>query len=635
MSTPGNTDLGFIDKPYKVVKQPLTAGELAYRNGYTKPLRYRVVIKDANEDETLIDYDSWNLKQSGVSVTDVGLTQGMNMAGDFVIAFNDSRDRVVDDSKLDSGCVASIYAGKEPDSMQRILYGLVFDKELSRLRTNYRQYTLEGLGWGAILSYTHVNFQRIAPPVKVTSRNQLLNFEKLYNLDDIKFVAHQLVTDLFTDPLIYPFGGQTLQQRGHFTLEGISKLVNDFIPTSYYPIVVAAEIIRNICAMTGAISTIDEDGEVKFLHPNSMISGHTIRSDWDENDQGIGDWTSYSDGEWSYRNSILPTNNFANRLIARAERIDNMTGSVYATAATSLFNKDIAQRLPPTTVLSNLSMVLSKTGGGTDENDPLRAYLYGAIVEDIDFQPIGPLIAKFRIPIRDITVGTPTPIPKIKYVFESGVSSFNPSKHHWFMLFERGSGDSDVGEDDNTIYVWNNGDKETANQYSAIRPLIFGRSDGDPYSNVGWIVNNQGPTYSFGFATRKTVLCQMSNPSSIRKWTPNRPIERFVPALSGASIRTMMIYLSHLLQTSSRQRRTFNYNRVTVPNKLFKVGSFVNIRDEYTPELKRSMGCYAQLQEITYTASVGEDDLRGNAFCNVSPRQYVRPTESIIQAIKH
>ena len=630
-----STDQGFIDKPYKIVKAPLTAGEKAWQAGYAKPLRYRVTVKDAYEDETLLTYDSWVKKDYGVSLTDVAAVQGMNMAGDFVLAFNDSRDRVIDDSKLDSGCIVTIEAGKEPTSMVRIFYGLVFDKELSRLRTNYRQYTLEGLGWGAILSYTHVNFQRVAPPVKVTSRNQLLNFEKLYNLDDIRFVAHKLVTDLFEDPLIMPFGGQTLKQRGRFTLDGISKLVNDFIPTSYYPIVVAAEIIKNICAMTGAISQIDEDGEVKFLHPNSMISGHQIRSDYDDNDLGIADWTSYSDGEWSYRNSILPSNNFANRLIARAEKIDNMVGSVYATAATSLFNKDIAQRLPPTTVMSNLSMVLSKTGGGTDEDDPAKAYLYGAVVEDQDFLPTGPLIARFRIPIRDITVGTPTPIPKIKYVFESGVAGFNPSKHHWFMLFERGSGDNEAGEDDNTIYVWNNGDDKTDNQYSAIRPLPFGRSDGDPLSNAGWVVQKRGPTYSFGFATKKTILCQMSSPSSIAKWTPNRPIERFVPALSGASIRTMMVYLSHMLQTSARQRRTFNYNKVTVPNKLFKVGSFVNIRDEHTPELTQRMAAYAQIQEITYMASVGEDDVRGNAFCNISPRQYVRPTQDRIALIKH
>lgn len=630
------TSNSFIDTPYKVVKAPLTAGELAWQAGYAKPLRYKVVIKDAYESETLVEYNSFEQnRQIGVSLQDVGVTQGMNMAGDHVVSLNDTRDHVIDDDKLDSGCVVSVYAGKEESSLQRIHYGLIFDLELSRIRERYKQYTLEGLGWGSILSYTHVNFQRIAPPVKVTSRNQLTQFEKLYDLNDIRFVAHQLVTELFEDPLIMPFSGPTLKSRGNFTLDGISKLVNDFIPTSYYPIVVAAEVIKNMAAMTGAIAMIDEDNRVKFCHPNSMVSGHVIRADYNENDLGLAEWTSYSDGAWLYRDSISPANNFANRLIARAEKIDNMTGSVIAQSATSLYNKDIAQRLPPTTVMSNLSIVLSKSGGGTDENDPQKAYLYGAIVEDQDFMPIGPRVAKFRIPIRDITVGTPRAIPKIKWVFEPGVTSFNPSRFHWFMLFERGSGDSDAGEQDNTIYVYNNGDTETPDQYSAIRRLEYGRSDGDPYSNVGWIVQRNGPTYSFGFATKKTILCQMSSPSSIAKWTPNRPIERFVPTLPGASIRTMMVYLSHLLQTSSKKRRTFGFNKVTVPNKLFKVGSFVNIRDEHTPTLKKSEAAYAQLQEITYSASVGGDDLRGNAFCQVAPRQYVRPSQTAIKQIKH
>ena len=627
--------MSFIDTPYDEVKE-ITAGELAFQNGYTKPLKLRIKVQDPYEDETLITYDSWDANRGqGVSLTDVGVTQGMTMAGDFVLSINDSRDRIVDDEKVNPGCIVTIEAGKTPTKMVEIAYGICYVKEMERMKTRYRQFTLEGLGWGSLLSYTHVNFQRIAPPVKVTSRNQLLNFEKLYNLDDVKHIAHQVVTDLFEDPLLMPFGGLSLKDRGHFDLSGISKLVTDFLPTINYPIVVAAEVLKSIQAMTGTIANIEGHNRVKFMHPNSMISGHTIRSDFDENDLGLGEWTSYSDGEWSYRNSILPGDNFANRLIARAEKIDDMTGSVYATAATSLFNKDIAQRLPPTTVLSNLSMVLSKTGGGTDEDDPLRAYLYGAIVEDDDFRPTGPLIARFRIPIRDIKVGTPTPVPKIKYVFESGVSSFNPSRHHWFMLFERGSGDSDAGDEDNTIYVWNNGDKETDNQYSAIRPLPFGRSDGDPLSNVGWVVQKKGPTYSFGFATRKTILCQMTHPASIAKWTPGRPIERFVPSLAGASIRTMMIYLSHMLQTSARMRRTFGYNQVSTPNKLFKIGSFVAIRDENSPELKKSQGAYGQLQEIVYTASVGNDDLRGNHFCNVAPRQYVKPTQQLVTSIRH
>lgn len=628
--------MAFIDTPYQEVKAPVTAGELAYQNGYTKPLRFRITVKDPYEDETLIEYDSWETSRGfGVSLQDVGVTQAMNMAGDFVISINDSRDRVVDDEKVNPGCIVTIEAGKEPTSMVEIAYGICYVKEMERMKTRFRQFTLEGLGWGSLLSYTHVNLQRIAPPVKVTSRNQLLNFEKLYNLDDVKHIAHQIVTDLFEDPLIMPFGGQSLKQRGNFDLSGISKLVTDFLPTVNYPIVVAAEVLKSVQSMTGTIALVEGHNRVKFCHPNSMISGHTIRSDWNENDMGLADFTSYSDGEWSYRNSILPGDNFANRLIARAERIDNMTGSVYATAATSLFNKDLAQRLPPTTSMSNLSVVVSKTGGGTDEDDPINAYLYGAIVEDDEFKPTGPIIAKFRIPIRDIKVGTPTPVPKIKYVFESGIQSFNPSKHHWFMVFERGSGDSDVGEQDNTIYLWNNGDRTTENQYSAIRPLPFGRSDGDPFSNAGWVIQRNGPTYSFGFATRKTILCQMSHPGSITRWTPNRPIERFVPSLAGASIRTMMIYLSHMLQTSARMRRTFAYNNVSTPNKLFKIGSFVNIRDENSPELTRSQGAYGQLQEIVYTASVGEDDLRGNHFCGVAPRQYVKPSQQLVTAIRH
>ena len=82
MSSSSSTFNNFLDTPYKVVKEPVTAGELAWQNGYAKPLRYKVTIKDAYEDETLVSYDSWDQnRQIGVSLQDVGVTQGMNIAG--------------------------------------------------------------------------------------------------------------------------------------------------------------------------------------------------------------------------------------------------------------------------------------------------------------------------------------------------------------------------------------------------------------------------------------------------------------------------------------------------------------------------------------------------------------------------
>jgi hypothetical protein len=159
--------------------------------------------------------------------------------------------------------------------------------------------------------------------------------------------------------------------------------------------------------------------------------------------------------------------------------------------------------------------------------------------------------------------------------------------------------------------------------------LQYGRINGDPFSNVGWRVRNKGPKFSHGLAVVSTILCEMKDPRSIKKWTPNRPVEELVPTLTGASVQTAMLMLGHRIKFSARKRRTWNYNRVTIPNRLFRVGSFVRIRDENTPLLKKSMNVYAQIREIAYNGSVDSDDMRGNCFCGVLPVQYVRPREEL------
>ena len=67
----------------------------------------------------------------------------------------------------------------------------------------------------------------------------------------------------------------------------------------------------------------------------------------------------------------------------KAEKVDFTGGSIRAVGATSTYNKDLAQKLDVTTSLfSNMCLVIYKSGGGTNEDNPAKAYLNGAIVED-------------------------------------------------------------------------------------------------------------------------------------------------------------------------------------------------------------------------------------------------------------
>jgi len=574
----------------------------------------------------------------------VALTHGLLTSGDFTLKFADSRDRIVDPRKVDVGCVVIIKGGKDADHMVNLFQGITFGRRRSRYRERGVRYELTGLGFGSILQNTFVNFQKNAAPLDPKADNPLLNIQKAYDTTDIRFFSHNLMKELFEDDSIRPFGGPSLKVMGSFSLDGISDLVTEFLPNNYYPMIAVSEILRNWSDMTGAIVTIDEDRVVNWFYPGKLISGHVIKSQFVDNGANPGQWTSFSNGSFATMDSIYPDTAFANRLIARAEKIDISSGSQIARGATSLYNKDLAQYLPSLDngFMSNTTVIMSKTGSGTDIGDPAKRFVFGALVEDqvlgtsaaggANHSPTGQLVATFRIALKDVQQ-QPTAIQRLNMVRK--VPSIDITKAHWLIWFERGSGDASSQSSgfapDDTVYWWHNNDFKTEGQWSAIRPLRFpeGRSDNDKFSNVNWRVRNPGPTYSCGFSSSTTILCEMSDPASIARWTPNRPIEAIIPTIPQASVRTMQIYLAHMIRYTARKRRQFEFEQVTIPNRLFKLGASVQIIDPGSVDLQRGMNTLAQIQEIQYYADVYSDDSRGSCFCRILPQQYISASQEI------
>lgn len=632
--------MSLVQSFYKPVIDPASAAGQAYDAGYVKPIRYQVIIKTADETQTLHNYDPWGTQgQSGIMLEKVSLTHGLLTSGDFSITFSDARDRVVDPRKVDVGCVVIIKGGKDKDHMVNLFQGITFGRRRSRYRQRGVRYELTGLGFGSILSSTFVNFQKNAAPVDPKADNPLLNVQKAYDTTDIRFFSYNLMHELFEDPTIRPFGGSNLKSMGSFSLDGISDLVTEFLPNNYYPMIAVSEILRNWSDLTGAIVTIDEDRVVNWFYPGRLISGHVIKSTFTDNGTNPGQWTAFSNGSFATMDSIYPDTAFANRLIARAEKIDITSGSPIARGATSLYNKDLSQYLPSLDngFMTNTTVIMSKTGSGTDIGDPDKRFVFGALVEDVDLgsgnhSPTGQLVATFRIAINDIQP-QPTPIQRLNMIKK--VPSVDIAKGHWLIWYERGSGDASSASagfaPDNTVYWWHNNDFKTEGQWSAIRPLKFpeGRSDEDKFSNVNWRVRNPGPTYTCGFSTSTSILCEMSDPASIARWTPNRPIEAIIPTIPGASVRTMQIYLAHMIRYTARKRRQFEFEQVTIPNRLFKLGASVQIIDPGSVDLQKGMNTLAQIQEVQYYGDVYSDDARGSCFCRILPQQYISASQEI------
>lgn len=423
--------------------------------------------------------------------------------------------------------------------------------------------------------------------------------------------------------IIPTLGRRALKDRANFTYNGIDENITEFIPEISQPGATAAEIANSIADMVGGSWDVDEHNDIIFSSPSNVISGMRITDSFADTDNG--DSTSYSVGEWNVRGSIDPSDGFANRLVAVADQTIIISGESKALGYTSLYNKDLTTMMVPgAPKLRNLSLIMSKTGAGTDAPDPETAVVSGAVVLDKYPQSTeqhypksgnDAIIATFEIPIKDITVD-PLPVPKMNLQFR--MESFNVNEPVWLCCYERGSGE------ENTILWHHNNDFDTDNHWSGQRALPEGRSEGDKESNIGWAVRSKGPTFTHGFGLNRSVLCTISDPVSIKRWTPNHPVEVRVVAPWIHHSRTMMQYLSHLIQTTAKKPLLFNSNVVTVPNTLFKVGSRVNIINSLFG-WQQNKNFQAQILQDHYWASGSSDNAVGNIYCEVNPKAYVSP----------
>jgi hypothetical protein len=435
---------------------------------------------------------------------------------------------------------------------------------------------------------------------------------------------------LFQDRDIIPTPNRvSLLNRANFTLEGISEEIKTFIPSQNEPIVIASQVASHLSDMVGAIWNVDEQNRVQFYYPNNELSGFIIKDYLDEGDSG--DYTAYRLSDWEITGSTDPQSGFANLLVGVADSLQVTAGQANAIAYMDLYNKDLAQLVEAdVSAFKDLTLVLSKTGAGTDAADPALATVAGMIVKDQfpDNPKIGRhypaagqenILATFTIPIKDIE-NTPLPIGKINLAYRRPPTSIVPGRPYWIMLMERGDASN------NTIRWWHNDNYTTMGQWSAVRPLAFGRSEGDPLSNVGWITRNQGPMFTHAYVFSSKVLCVASEPASIARWTPGRPVEARVSAGWIKYARTMQDYLSQVIQYTSKKPLVFNSNIVTNPNHLFQPGMQVQI-------VERNLGYsqdkdfIVQLIEDHYWVDATDEnqDAVGNRYSEISVKGFQSP----------
>jgi hypothetical protein len=589
---------------------------------YVRPLRFKIELRSPDGLDHYYTYDSFeSMETNEIALTDIDVTRGVGQFTQFSFTLNeDPNDYVIDTDKIEEGMIVIISAGKSQELYDNLCYGKVYSIDRAPDKTSDMTLTFGGYSTAKIWEHTLVNFVRSAPS------DSLRDGSRSWKKDDPNFRAFELFRDLVEDRDIIPtLGRRSLQSRANFTANGIDENITEFIPEIIEPGATAAEIANNISDMVGASWDVDQYNDIKFTTPSNVVSGMRITDVFNESDNG--DSTSYSIGSWNVRGSIDPSDGFANRLVAVADQTIIISGESKALGYMSLFNKDLTTMLiPGAPKMRNLSIVMSKVGAGTDAPDPETTYVFGAVV--LDKYPTNPpegphypksgddaIIATFEIPIKDIT-SEPLPIPKMNLQFR--MESFNVNEPVWLCCYERGSGE------DNTIRWHHNADFETPNHWSGQRALPEGRSEGDKESNIGWAVSSIGPTFTHAFGLNRSVMCTVSDPVSIKRWTPGHPVEVRVIAPWIHHSRTMMQYLSQLLRTTAKKPLNFNSNIVTVPNKLFKIGSRVNIINSIFG-WQSNKNFQAQIIQDHYWASSTSENAVGNIYCEVTPKAYVSP----------
>lgn len=588
---------------------------------YVQPLRFKVVIKSIDGLETLFTFDSFN-QNNPIAIQKVDLKRGIGQYSQFEITINDNpKNKAIDRDLLDNGNIVIISAGKTQQTYQNLVYGICYGFKEKTEQNSDITYVMSGLSTAKILDHTLVNFIKIAPPTT------LRDGSKAWDIADPTFYAYNLFKDLFEDRDVIPTPNKvSLMNRANFTLDKISDEIKTFIPSDNEPIVVASQVASHLADMCGALWNVDENNSVQFYYPNTDISGFVIKDYLDEGDGG--DYTAYRLADWEITGSIDPTSGFANVLVGVADELTVVSGESQATAFMDLYDKDLAQMVEAdASAFKDLTLILSKTGAGTDAPDPDITSLAGMIVKDAfpDNPRAGQhypaagnenIMATFTIPIKDIQQ-SPNPTSKIFLSYKRPPVSIVPGRPYWIILLERGDGS------DNTIRWWHSDDFQTLGQWSAVRPLVLGRSEGDAFSNLGWITRNQGPTFTHAYVSSNKILCVASDPASIARWTPNRPVEARVSASWIKYSRTMQEYLSQLIQLTAKKPLTFNTNIVTNPNVMFRPGQQIQI-------VERNLGYtqdkdfIVQLLEDHYwvDATDNTQDPTGNRFCEISVKGF-------------
>lgn len=536
---------------------------------YWSTYKYKVTIKTPDESDELYIFDSFQSSNPFV-LTGLDVNLGIGQNGDFQLKVDDTKDKVLKNT-IDCGAVVKIEGGKTSSLYRSIMYGIIDDIDDSYSGKESIKYVYKGIGMGVILNYTYLNFIKSAQKDGIESPNFIVT--------DPNFRVDNLTLEAFQSTEVLPMlNSKTLEQRGGFNLTQIAASAKEILPSINSPLGTASSLMEMFAGGSGSIFWIDPEKNVLLRHPMKKHSGITIRP-WQKDRTDSAYKTSYYLGGWQSNKRMKTEAGFYNRifLVINTETVQQTSPGSQTPIYTSLAGKDVCfQFIPGNARPTNIAFLMSKTGTGRSQVDDSYGLtgVQGIICKDDGNFPSDKVVAKFNIPYDEIPLDTPAAVYKIDLDF---LGSLDPSAPHWFVIFKRGE------LEESTVRLYHDNDyvtptTATVRRYSGTK-MPFTRQPNPDQEDFpsGFSTSANGPSYKWSIFENTNMTLAFSDPISIRKYTPGRPIEARINAPWIRDVRTGTKIGNSLIAYSGKLKRIFSKKMVSIPQNGFMPLEMVTI----------------------------------------------------------
>lgn len=588
-----------------------TAPEFTNVREYFEPLRLDLEWWDLKHLEQVHSFSSWNPKGIGVSnhipIIDAAVTPpGTSQYGGFNFRIWDT-DKVIDPQTVRrKGIIVMKCKKYQSDPYENLMYGFI-TKVRMQLQKNQLYYQISGAGSGIVLNERFVNMQRSARMKAIDSDVPLF--------DDELMEVRRLYKDLLSDKSLYVVDDTAIKDQFNPPIDTTvldSSVVNDTLLSLNQPYVSASNVLNSLLDSIGADGGLGPDNKPYLTYPLSRTPSTTLKS-WDTvAEQGLDRTgsTSYFMDSWDFEVDWSQEAGFSNRLLAKSRVTQgSSTASTDGTYGgfETLQDMDLAQKIPASPArFRDLAVIVTRVGRGTI--NPNQTVLHGHIVQDSNNAPIGPIVARFDIPLASIPEENPTAMFLTGLSFTS--QAFNPASAHWIILYERGN----IGGTDTVNWYFKTDDALQGT--IARRPFIPGTTRASNHEvNSGWEVTT-GNAFEFAFSVLDSFTHIIIG-EDVDSQERYGLVEDLVDISWTSNTIAANKALGELLAIRCLPKVTYATNAVTIPGKLFMPGQIVRVEDSLS-NLTSAAGAMAEVSNASYLFGGSGSSQLGADVCDIS-----------------